>query len=200
MNLKTSIAALVVALAPAAVWAGAATDSAQNPQEAYKDGASVNAPSTDTGNATDEAAGWQYVNGQATLSDAQAEDSRNGMSETASADDPSANDQANDQTGNSDDAIGNDFYANLDSSRDDAQLSGDSATGRLSGRLEDVIGNTSDKVVIILPVGWQGSIADLVAALERTSDAEILVLKPDGQQADMSSDGTENEETPDSQQ
>lgn len=198
MNLKTSIAALVVALTPAAVWAGAATDSAQNPQEAYKDGASVNGQS-DTGNATDESAGWQYVNGQATLADEEAENSQNGMSET-STDDTAANDQTYDQTGNSDDAIGNDFYANLDSSRDDAQLSEDNATGRLSGRLEDVIGNTSDKVVIILPVGWQGSIADLVAALEQTSESQILVLKPDGQEADVSSDETENEETPDSQQ
>ena len=197
MNFKTSIAALVVALAPAAAWAGAATDSGQNSQEAYNDSASVNDPSADTGNRTDQSAGWQYVNGQATPSGSGAENSPNGISDTASADDPSANDQTNDQTGNSDDAIGNDFYANLDSSRDDAQLSEDNATGRLSGRLEDVIGNTSDKVVIILPVGWHGSITDLVAALEEASDSEILVLKPDGEQADMSSD-SEGEETPDS--
>ena len=192
MNLKTSIAALVVALAPAAAWAG--TDSAQDAPEAYKDVSSVNDPSADTGTAPDESAGWQYVNGQATPSGAQADSSASGISDTASADE-----ETNDQTGNSEDAIGNDFYANLDSSRDEEQLSGDDATGRLSGNLENIIGNTSDKVVIILPVGWQGSIANLVAALEGASDSEILVLKPDGEQADMSSD-PEGEETPDSDQ
>ena len=192
MNLKTSIAALLVALAPAAAWAGA--DSAQDAPEAYKDVSSVNDPSADTANAPDESAGWQYVNGQATPSGAQADGSASGISDTASADE-----QTNDQTGNSEDAIGNDFYANLDSSRDEEQLSGDDATGRLSGNLENIIGNTSDKVVIILPVGWQGSIANLVAALEGASDSEILVLKPDGEQADMSSD-PEGEETPDSDQ
>ena len=194
MNLKTSIAALVVALTPAAAWAGAATDSAQDSPEAYKDVSSVNDPLADTANVPDESAGWQYVNGQATPSGSEA-DSASGSSDTASADE-----QTNDQTGNSEDAIGNDFYANLDSSRDDEQLSGDNATGRLSGHLENIIGHTSDKVVIILPVGWQGSIAQLVAALEGASDSEILVLKPDGEQADMSSDSTEGEETPDSRQ
>ena len=193
MNLKTSIAALVVALAPAAAWAGA--DSAQESPEAYKDVASVNDPSADTGNAPDQSEGWQYVNGQATLSGSEADDSANGISDTASADE-----ETNEQTGNSEDAIGNDFYANLDSSRDDEQSSGDNATGRLSGHLENIIGNTSDKVVIILPVGWQGSIANLVAALEGASDSEILVLRPDGGQADMSSDPIEGEETPDSDQ
>jgi len=195
MNLKLSIAALVVALAPAAAWAGAATDSAQDPPEAYKDVSSVNDPSTDTGNEPDQSSGWQYVNGQATPSGPAADNTPSGSPDTASADD-----ETNDQIANSEDAIGNDFYANLDSSRDDEQLSGDNATGRLSGHLENIIGNTSDKVVIILPVGWQGSIAQLVAALEGASDSEILVLKQDGEQADMSSDPIEGEETPDSRQ
>jgi hypothetical protein len=45
--------------------------------------------------------------------------------------------------------------------------------------LEDFKAATQDKLVIILPTGWQGSVPQLISSLEGQSDAEILILSQD---------------------
>ena len=55
--------------------------------------------------------------------------------------------------------------------------------------LEDFKAATQDKLVVILPSGWQGSVPHLIAALEDNSDvSEILILSQDEQASDDDDD------------
>jgi hypothetical protein len=220
MKLRTSIVALIVGFSPAAVWAGAATDPVQDAQEAHQGGAAENdsantnaKASNETAdarpgaaNTSDESAGWQYMNGRAMPSEGETESDQAASDEMraeqvaieeidemadsqASGDDQSA---TGDSTASADDVMGNEqeFMANLPDSRRD-----DSATMGLQG----IPGGVEDKLVVILPRDWQGSLPDLIAALEQTSEAtEILVLKREGQSDDMSSENSEDADTSDS--
>jgi hypothetical protein len=194
MKFKTSVAALVCGLS-AAAWAGAPTDSVQDSQGVYREGASVNGPSPDNANTGEQLTGWQYLNGQETPSDQN--------SPQAALPEDSGNDQmANLQSPNEDDdqALSSDNDSSIGSaSNSEDGNSEDAIAGEQTTGLDAITGGTRDKLVVILPEGWQGSIPELLAALEESSDAaEILILKPDGQSADMGSESFEGEETPDS--
>jgi hypothetical protein len=190
MKFKTSVAVVICGLSTAA-WAGAPTDSVQDSQGAYREDASVNDPSADDGNTGEQMAGWQYLNGQATPS---------GQNSTAVGQAAPPEDSGNDQMANlqspneDDDQSPSPASDSPFGSESDSNVAGEQPTG-----LDAIIGGTRDKLVVILPEGWQGSVPDLLAALEDSSDtAEILILRPDGQSADMSSESSEDEDAPDS--
>jgi hypothetical protein len=197
MKFNTSVAALICGLSTTA-WAGAPTDSVQDTQGAYREGASVNGGSGDTGDTSEQLTGWQYLNGQATPSDQNATaDGQVALPEE------SGNDQvANLQSPIEDDdgslSSDNDPSSSAENNSENYMARNSMAREQPAG-LDALIGGMRDKLVVILPEGWQGSVPDLLAALQDSSDAaEILILKPDGQDADMSSESSEGDETPDS--
>ena len=208
MKLRTSIAALIVGFSPAAVWAGAATDSVVNPQEAHQQGAAVSDPANtnDTAakktpdpsarNVEEESGGWQYMNGRALPGEHEGMQSEQAANEETGAeqvavDEMAAEQAAGDDQANAESVTGSesDLMANLPGSRSDDQTMG----------LQGIPGGVEDKLVVILPRDWQGSLPDLLAALEQTSEtAEILVLKREGQPDDMSPENAEEADRSDS--
>ena len=59
--------------------------------------------------------------------------------------------------------------------------------------LEDFRAATQDKLVVILPSGWQGSVPQLLSALEQNADAaEVLILSQDAD-ADANDDDEEEQ-------
>ena len=197
MKFNTSVAALICGLSTTA-WAGAPTDSVQDPQGAYREGASINDGSGDTGNASEQLTGWQYLNGQAMPSDQNATadgqvalPEESGNDQIASLQSPIEDD---DQSLSSD----NDPSSSSENSSENYMARNYMASQQPAG-LDAITGGMRDKLVVILPEGWQGSVPDLLAALADASDAaEILILKADGEGADMSSESSEADETSDS--
>ena len=182
MKLKTAFAVLVIGLCPAVSWA-AEQDSAQPPQPA--------AQTQDTGKTT----GWQYVNGRAT-------DAERGMQDAQSANGSTSGNVAAAATADDDSAGDQDQLAATESAQQQSaqeESAQDQAMPDQSMRLQGIPEGLEDKLVVILPADWQGSLSDLLAALEETSqDSEILVLKRDTQQEDMSSqDSNDMEDTSD---
>jgi len=167
MELKTAIAVLVVALCPAAVWAGAEQDSAQQPQASEQKSSGNGASTSAQGNG--KVTDWQYVNGRAADSRGTQGAQAGRNSTPAGAADAEDSDDAQDQS------------SSVESGQDQAM-------GGQSMQLQGIPEGLEDKLVVILPTNWQGSLQDLLAALEQTSqDSEILVLKRQDQDADMSS-------------
>jgi hypothetical protein len=181
MKLKTAIAVLMAALSPAAVWAGADKDSAQQPQaSAQQDSTARGASSAqDNGKTT----GWQYVNGRTANAEREmqgaqsASNSGSADAANATAEDDSSDDQAS---------------SALESEQQSTQ---DQAMGDQSIQLQGMPEGLQDKLVVILPTDWQGSLRDLLAALEQTSqDSEILVLRRENQEEDTSSQNSDDVE------
>jgi hypothetical protein len=168
MKLKTAIAVLIVGLCPAAVWAGAEQDSAQQPQ-ASEQKSSGSSSSSESSQSNGRVTDWQYVNGRAAdnhqMQGAQSDSNSDAASAAAAEDSDDAQDQS----------------SSLESGQDQAM-------GGQSMQLQGIPEGLEDKLVVILPTKWQGSLQDLLAALEQTSqDSEILVLRRQDQDADMSS-------------
>jgi hypothetical protein len=189
MKLKTAIAVLVVGLCPAAVWADAEKDSSQQPQASEQHNSSAGGTPAESAQSNGKTTGWQYVDGQAARADRgtqsappqRSSDSANagnaGKARNAesaeSAESNSSNDQDQDQSA----AV---------ESGSEQEMGGDQST-----QLQGIPEGMEDKLVVILPTNWQGSLRDLLAALEQTSQAsEILVLRREGQDADMSSENS----------
>ena len=198
MKLSTSIAALIVGFSPAVLWAGAAADSAQDQPQTTQQSGAISEPMTDTANAaaasanTDAQSGtqWQYMNGEPMPSGSQAAAAQSGT-EQGNNDQAASDDQSSsgDQAANSENASEDD--QDLMAKLPESQSPGNQA-------LQDIPGGVENKVVVILPRDWQGSLPELIAALEQTSEAaEILVLKREGDEEDMSqnSDDSESSET-----
>ena len=201
MKLRTSAIAVIVGLCTGPAWAA---DAVQTPDDANQTQATGNAASSGDGEQT----GWQYLNGQAATSEAAGTDEQSANEESASGDDQAANaedsgdgDQAanaedasdGDQSADAEDASGNDQAAESD----DAAGSDRTASSEIRPvnfqptSLEDFKAATQDKLVVILPAGWQGSVPHLIAALEGDSDAsEILILSQD-EDANAVDDGDE---------
>ncbi|MFL6579468.1 MAG: hypothetical protein ACJ8G2_01895 [Burkholderiales bacterium] len=180
MKLKTAIAVLVVGLCPVAVWAGAEQDSAPQPQ-ASEQKSSASDASGESAQNNGKVIDWQYVNGRAADKRGMQSAQPGSDADSTSAADAEDSDGAQDQSASE-------------------EAGQDQAMGGQSMQLEGIPEGLEDKLVVILPTNWQGSLRDLLSALEQTSqDSEILVLKRGDQDADMSSqDSAEDvEETSD---
>jgi hypothetical protein len=170
MKLKTAIAVLVVGLCPAAVWAGTEQDSPQQPQ-ASEQKSSASGASSESAQSNGKVTDWQYVNGQAA--------DKRGMQGAQAGIDPDTGSAAD--AGDSGDA--------QDQSASNESEQQDQAMGDQPMQLQGIPEGLQDKLVVILPTNWQGSLRDLLAALEQTSqESEILVLKRQEQDDDMSSE------------
>ena len=212
MKLSTSIAALIVGFSPAVLWAGAAADSAQDQPQTTQQTGAVSEPMTDinaaagSGN-TDRQSGtqWQYMNGEPIPSDSQAAAAQSGSEQgnkDQAASDQAASDQApSDQAASDDQSSSGDQSANSENTGEEEQdlmANLPESQNSLGQAIQGIPGGVENKVVVILPRDWQGSLPDLIAALEQTSEAaEILVLKREGEEEDMSqnSDDTETSVT-----
>jgi len=128
-------------------------------------------------------------------------DSLNDSDRSATSEDASDSDQAatsedasdSDQAAMSEDASDNDKSAAVDEEDGNDQVAEDSADDDLMAMaspqtragtfkpatLEDFKAATQDKLVVILPAGWHGSVSELIASLQDKSDAEILILSQD---------------------
>src|SRR4051812_3833825 len=181
MKLKTAIAVLIVGLCPAAAWAGAEKDSAQQPQASAQQDSTAPGASGASAQDSGKTSGWQYVNGRST----NAERDMQGAQSASNADSPRAANAAS-----ADDDSSDTQNPSMESAQDPAQ---EQAMGDQSIQLQGIPEGLQDKLVVILPTDWQGSLRDLLAALEQTSqDSEILVLRRETQADDMSSQNSED--------
>jgi len=194
MKLKTAIAVLVVGLCPAAVWAGAEKDSSQQPQASEQHNSSAGGASAQSNGKT---TGWQYVDGRAASAERGVQNTQQPQGSSDSANAANAGQATNAESAesaesNSSNDQDEDQSAAVESGSE--QLGGDQST-----QLQGIPEGMEDKLVVILPTNWQGSLRDLLAALEQTSQAsEILVLRREGQDDDMSSeDSSDVEDTSD---
>jgi hypothetical protein len=206
MKLKPLAAAVLFALSTTAAWAADSVQTSDDATPAQTVGA---APSSGIENVSEDQIGWQYLDGQtqaaasATASGDQSanEASSSGDDQAASSEDPDDRDQSamseeasdSDQSAAVDEEDGNDQVAE-DSAGDDlmAMASPQSRVGTFKpATLEDFKAATQDKLVVILPSGWHGSVSELIATLQDKSDAEILILSQDD--PDNSDSGQEQE-------
>ena len=206
MKLKPLAAAVLFALSATAAWAADSVQTSDDATPAQTVGA---APSSSIENVSEDQIGWQYLDGQiqAAASDtASGDQSANeaissGDDQTASSEDVDDRDQSamsedasdSDQSAAVDEEDGNDQVAE-DSAGDDlmAMASPQSRVGTFKpATLEDFKAATQDKLVVILPSGWHGSVSELIATLQDKSDAEILILSQDD--PDNSDSGQEQE-------
>jgi hypothetical protein len=206
MKLKPVVVAVLLALSTAPAWAA---DESQAQGDASRAESGGNTPEADSGAPAEEQMVWQYVNGQFANKEsahdsgqaaAPAGDSSDG-DQSANSEDSSDNDQSTE----AENAVGKDQAATTEASDDERQSakSKDADEDRVAmaeesaarnqasssevtrgpfnpSTLEDFKAATQDKLVVILPSGWQGSVPELIAALEDHSDAsEILILSQD---------------------
>ena len=185
MKLKTAIAVLVIGLCPAASWA-AEQGSEQHSQAAVQD-STVTGASGESAQDNGKTIGWQYVNGRTT--DAE----RGGMQGAQSAESSGSPNVATAATADNDSGDSQDQLATTEAAQESAQ---DQVMGDQSIRLQGIPEGLEDKLVVILPADWQGSLSDLLAALEETSqDSEILVLRRDTQEDVSPQDSSDMEDT-----
>ena len=166
------------------------TPSARSPTSASKE------------KAAGDAIAWKYVNGQKSAAGSASgmEQSQSKASSGADVQSARAKESGNDQAAMSEDpsdqAQGeNDEVAAEDAAGDDmmAMATPGSRSGSFQpATLEDFRAATQDKLVVILPSGWQGSVPQLLAALEQNADAaEVLILSQD---ADAGANDEDEEE------
>lgn len=191
MKLRPSVVALMFALSATAAWAADPSSNAEP-----KSGAS-NSASSSVESAAADAKVWKYVNGQKSA------DSAGGADQSANSGSASGNDQSaraedsrgNDQAAMSEDSSEGNSTAAQDEQEDqvaaeepggDALMAmatpGSSTQSFQPATLADFTAATQDKLVVILPSGWQGSVPQLLAALEQNANAaEVLILSHDAQ-------------------
>jgi len=176
--------------------------SASNEQPTMSEDSSKSEPSAATeegSGASEQAAGKEDSAGgdQAAMSeDSAGSDQAAASVESAGAADQSASSEepsGDDQSAMSEDSDREDQSAAAGQEGGDDQVAQDSVgddhvamaePGTRSGTfkpatLEDFKAATQDKLVVILPSGWQGSVQNLISSLQGQSDTEILVLSQD---------------------
>jgi hypothetical protein len=196
MKLKTAIAVLAVGLCPAAVWAAAEKDSSQQPQASEQHASSAGGASAESAQSNGKTTGWQYVDGRAASADHGVQSS----SPQSSSDSANAGNATNATNTGSVESAESNSSNDQDEDQSTAVESGsEQLGGDQSTQLQGIPEGMEDKLVVILPTNWQGSLRDLLAALEQTSQAsEILVLRREGHDDDMSSeDSSDVEDTSD---
>ena len=204
MTLRPSVVAVIFVLFAPAAWA-ADSDSSNSVQ--FIDGSNPtqavgSPPSSSMENAADDANVWKYLNGQQAAADSARSADQSASSESSGGDDQSASAEdssGNGQTAMSEDSSGSDQSAAAQEEANDQVAAEDSVGGDLMAMatpgsrtgafkpatLEDFKAATQDKLVVILPSGWQGSVPQLLAALEKNADAaEVLILSQDADEED----------------
>ena len=212
MQLRPSVVAVMFALSAPAAWAA---DSDSSNSVEFIDGSNpaptVGSPaSSSMENAADDANAWKFLNGRRAAADSASGADQSASSKSSGGDDQgaSADDSSgNDQTAMSEDSSESDQSAAADDEENDQVAAEDSAGGDLMAMatpasrtgsfkpatLEDFRAATQDKLVVILPSGWQGSVPQLLAALEKNADAaEVLILSQDAD-ADANNDAEEEQ-------
>ncbi len=181
MKLKTSVAAVLFAFAATGAWAG---DTGQPQAEASQPDATGAQQSSGT---VDEALSWKFVNGQAAGSENQAGSEQAGADQAGS--DPAGSDQAamsddqggSDQAASSEEQSGGDRTANSEAQSGDDQSAMGEEGGDQAASADNPVAHLKDKVVVIIPKGWKGSVSDLIAALEASPDAKDIVVVQGGE-------------------
>lgn len=210
MQLRPSVVAVMFALSAPAAWAA---DSDSSTSVEFIDGSNpaptVGSPaSSSMENAADDANAWKFLNGRRAAADSASGADQSASSKSSGGDDQgaSADDSSgNDQTAMSEDSSESDQSTAAEDEENDQVAAEDSAGGDLMAMatpgsrtgsfkpatLEDFRAATQDKLVVILPSGWQGSVPQLLAALEKNADAaEVLILSQDDD-ADANEDDDE---------
>lgn len=183
MKLKTSVAAVIVAFTATGAWAGPAGTSQADSGEPEATAAQPSAASA----ATTEALEWKFVNGQAAGSEnpagssqAATTDAQDGSDQAAAAEEQGGSDQAANSEEPSD---GGQAAMSEDESGQSARSEDQDESGQ-SANSDNPMANMKDKVVVIIPRDWKGSIPDLIAALEASPDAkDIVIVQQDEPQA-----------------
>ena len=212
MQLRPSVVAVMFALSAPAAWAA---DSDSSNSVEFIDGSNpaptVGSPaSSSMENAADDANAWKFLNGRRAAADSASGADQSASSKSSGGDDQgaSADDSSgNDQTAMSEDSSESDQSTAAEDEENDQVAAEDSAGGDLMAMatpasrtgafkpatLEDFRAATQDKLVVILPSGWQGSVPQLLAALEKNADAaEVLILSQDDD-ADANEDDDEEQ-------
>ena len=191
MKLKTSVAAVILAFSATGAWAGP-TGTDQSKSDMGTPDATAVQPS---GGAVDEQLEWKFVNGQTAGSESQSgqsaatenqagsdqsaktEDEGEGNDQAAAANDEDSNDQAAaseeesaDQTANSEEQ----------SSEGQSVRSEEQDESDQSASSDNPAADLTDKVVVIIPKDWKGSLPDLITALEASPDARDIVIVQQG--------------------
>ncbi len=188
MKLKTSVAAILFAFSATGAWAG---DTGQPEAKASQPDATGAQQSPGT---ADETLSWKFVNGQAAGSENQAGTEQAAGSEKQAGTeqagaDQTGSDQAamSDDQGESDQAASSEKQSGSDQTANSEEQSGgdQSAMGEKDGdqaaNADNPAANLKDKVVVIIPKDWKGSISDLIAALEASPDAKDIVVVQGGE-------------------
>lgn len=202
MKLKTSVAAILFAFSATGAWAG---DTGQPEAKASQPDATGAQQSPGT---ADETLSWKFVNGQAAGSDNQAgtEQAATNQAGTGQAGteqagaDQAGSDQAamSDDQGESDQAASSEKQSGSDQTANSEEQSGgdQSAMGEKDGdqaaNADNPAANLKDKVVVIIPKDWKGSISDLIAALEASPDAKDIVVVQGGEPQAGNSSGEDD--------
>ena len=212
MQLRPSVVAVMFALSAPAAWSA---DSDSSNSVEFIDGSNPaptvgSSASSSTENAADDANAWKFLNGRRAAADSASGADQSANSESSGGDDQgaSADDSSgNDQTAMSEDSSESDQSTAAEDEENDQVAAEDSAGGDLMAMatpgsrtgsfkpatLEDFRAATQDKLVVILPSGWQGSVPQLLAALEKNADAaEVLILSQDAD-ADANNDAEEEQ-------
>ena len=193
MKRKPMVVAVLLALSTAPAWAADESQAQADASQAVSDG---NTPAANAGAPADEQISWQYVNGQsANRESTDDSDQAAATSEDASDRDQLANSEDTsdgDQSAEAEDAGGSDQAASAEESDDESQSAksedadedqaaeADDSTGSNQAansdvtrgsfqpsNLEDFKAATQDKLVVILPSGWQGSVPQRSAPTRR---------------------------------
>lgn len=171
MKLKTAVAAILFAFSAIGAWAG---DTGQPQAEASQPDATGAQQSSGT---VDEALSWKFVNGQAAGSENQAGTNQAGTDQAAMSDDQAGSDQA----ASSEEQSGGDQTANSEEQSGGDQSAMGEEVGDQAASADNPVANLKDKVVVIIPKDWKGSISDLIAALEASPDAKDIVVVQGGE-------------------
>lgn len=214
MKLKTSVAAILFAFSATGAWAG---DTGQPEAKASQPDATGAQQSPGT---ADETLSWKFVNGQAAGSENQAGTEQAAGSENQAGTEQAGTNQAgagqagSDQTGSdqagsdqaamsddqgeSDQAASSEKQSGSDQTANSEEQSGgdQSAMGEKDGdqaaNADNPAANLKDKVVVIIPKDWKGSISDLIAALEASPDAKDIVVVQGGEPQTGNSSGEDD--------
>jgi hypothetical protein len=172
MIYRSVIVAFVFGLSSAAAWAGTESGGGNGAQQTQERGHAAEGPSA--------ASDWQYVNGSPTPSDK--EMGSNTPADLQNAGSADEQDQAADS--------GSSQAEQQSSDSTNRNTEADQSVG-----IQGLPDGIQDKLVVILPNDWQGSLPDLLAALERTSEsAEILVLKRQDQDEGDSAENSDEDD------
>lgn len=187
MKLKTSVAAILFAFSATGAWAG---DTGQPQAEVSQPDATGAQQSAGT---ADETLSWKFVNGQAAGSDNQAGADQTGSDQAGSDQAAMSDDQGeSDQAASSEKQSGSDQTANSEEQSGGDQSAMGEKDGDQAANADNPAANLKDKVVVIIPKDWKGSISDLIAALEASPDAKDIVVVQGGEPQAGNSSGEDD--------